>query len=91
MEPGPSIQSDAEIAEWVKCVGTTMWHPVGTCRMGQDTRAVVDARLRVRGVDGLRVIDASIMPNITSDNTNAPTQALARQGTAMLVEDLKRT
>lgn len=91
MEPGPHIQSDAEIGEWVKRVVTTMWHPVGTCRMGQDARAVVDARLRVRGVDGLRVIDASIMPNITSGNINAPTQALARHATAMLVEDLKRT
>jgi choline dehydrogenase len=91
IEPGPLIQSDAEIGEWVKRVVTTMFHPVGTCRMGQDARAVVDARLRVRGVDGLRVIDASIMPNITSGNTNAPTQALARHGTGMLVEDLKRT
>ena len=90
MEPGPRIQSDAEIGEWAKRAVTTMWHPVGTCRMGQDARAVVDARLRVRGVDGLRVIDASIMPNITSGNTNAPTQALARHATAMLVEDLKR-
>ncbi|QOZ30089.1 GMC family oxidoreductase [Bradyrhizobium sp. CCBAU 51753] len=91
MDPGPHIQSDAEIGEWVKRVVTTMWHPVGTCRMGRDERAVVDARLRVRGVDGLRVIDASIMPNITSGNTNAPTQALARHATAMLVEDLKRS
>jgi len=70
---------------------TTMFHPVGTCRMGQDARAVVDARLRVRGVDGLRVIDASIMPKITSGNTNAPTQALARHAAAMLVEDLKQS
>jgi choline dehydrogenase-like flavoprotein len=91
MDPGPHIQSDAEIGEWVKRAVTTMWHPVGTCRMGQDGRAVVDARLRVRGVDSLRVIDASIMPNITSGNTNAPTQALARHATAMLVEDLKGT
>ncbi|WP_262269477.1 GMC family oxidoreductase [Microvirga yunnanensis] len=91
IDPGPSIQSDAEIGEWVKRAVTTMWHPVGTCRMGQDERAVVDARLRVRGVDGLRVIDASIMPNITSGNTNAPTQALARHATAMLVQDLKLT
>ncbi|MDH2380796.1 GMC family oxidoreductase N-terminal domain-containing protein [Bradyrhizobium sp. CER78] len=90
MDPGPRVQSDAQIGEWVKRVVTTMWHPVGTCRMGQDALAVVDARLRVRGVDGLRVIDASIMPNITSGNTNAPTQALARHATAMLVEDLKR-
>ncbi|MCC8950841.1 GMC family oxidoreductase N-terminal domain-containing protein [Bradyrhizobium sp. Arg62] len=91
MDPGPGIQSDAEIAEWVKRVVTTMWHPVGTCRMGQDARAVVDARLRVRGVEGLRVIDASIMPNISSGNTNAPTQALARHASTMLVEDMKGT
>ncbi|MGY3607503.1 MULTISPECIES: GMC family oxidoreductase [unclassified Bradyrhizobium] len=91
MDPGPHIQSDAEIGEWVKRVVTTMWHPVGTCRMGQDARAVVDARLRVHGVDGLRVVDASIMPNITSGNTNAPTQALARHAVAMLVADLKRS
>jgi choline dehydrogenase-like flavoprotein len=91
LAPGPRIQTDEQIAEYAKQSVTTMWHPVGTCRMGQDARAVVDARLRVRGVDGLRVIDASIMPNITSGNTNAPTQALARHATAMLVEDLKRT
>ncbi|WFU42762.1 FAD-dependent oxidoreductase [Bradyrhizobium sp. CB82] len=91
IDPGPHIQSDAEIGEWVKGAVTTMFHPVGTCRMGQDARAVVDARLRVRGVDGLRVIDASIMPNITSGNTNAPTQALARHAAAMLVEDLKQS
>jgi choline dehydrogenase-like flavoprotein len=89
MEPGPHLQSDAELGEWVKRAVTTMWHPVGTCRMGQDSRAVVDARLRVRGMDKLRVIDASIMPNITSGNTNAPTQALARHATAMLVEDMR--
>jgi choline dehydrogenase-like flavoprotein len=90
INPGPQIQSDDEIGDWVKGVVTTMFHPVGTCRMGQDERAVVDARLRVRGVDGLRVIDASIMPNISSGNTNAPTQALARHASAMLVEDMKR-
>jgi choline dehydrogenase-like flavoprotein len=89
LDPGPDMQSDAEIGEWVKHAVTTMWHPVGTCRMGKDERSVVDARLQVRGVDGLRVIDASIMPNITSGNTNAPTQALARHAAAMLVEDLR--
>ena len=90
IDPGPNIQSDADIGEWVKSAVTTMFHPVGTCRMGKDERAVVDARLRVRGVDGLRVIDASIMPKITSGNTNGPTQALARHASAMLVEDLKQ-
>jgi choline dehydrogenase-like flavoprotein len=91
LEPGPNLQSDAEIGDWVKSAVTTMFHPVGTCRMGSDERAVVDARLRVHGVDGLRVIDASIMPNITSGNTNAPTQALARHASAMLVEDLEHS
>ncbi|MGN8119852.1 GMC family oxidoreductase [Labrys sp. 22185] len=89
IEPGPSTQSDKDLGEWVKRVVTTMWHPVGTCRMGQDERSVVDARLRVRGVDRLRIIDASVMPNITSGNTNAPTQALARHASVLLAEDLK--
>ncbi len=67
-----------------------MWHPVGTCRMGQDDRAVVDARLRVKGIDALHVIDAPIMPSITSGNTNAPSQALARLGATLFVEDLSK-
>jgi choline dehydrogenase-like flavoprotein len=91
IDPGPTVQSDAEIGEWIKTAVTTMFHPVGTCRMGKDDRAVVDGRLRVKGVDGLRVIDASIMPSITSGNTNGPTQALARHASAMLVEDLEAT
>ena len=91
LEPGRHVQSDEEIGEWIKSAVTTMYHPVGTCRMGRDERAVVDARLRVRGVDKLRVIDASIMPHITSGNTNGPTQALARHASAMMVEDLNRS
>jgi choline dehydrogenase-like flavoprotein len=79
------VQTDEQIGEWVKSVATTMWHPVGTCRMGYDDDAVVDAQLRVHGVDNLHVIDASIMPNITSGNTNAPTQALALHAAKMLV------
>ena len=65
-----------------------MWHPVGTCRMGADEDAVVDAALRVRGVRGLRVIDASIMPNIVSGNTNATTMALASKGLELLRADM---
>lgn len=87
VSPGPSVQTDEQIGEWVKRVATTMWHPVGTCRMGADAGAVVDERLRVKGVEQLRVIDASIMPNITSGNTNAPTQALALHAAKMLVAD----
>ncbi|WP_069353323.1 GMC family oxidoreductase [Burkholderia cenocepacia] len=88
VSPGPDNQSDKQLAEWAKSVVSTMWHPVGTCRMGQDARAVVDARLRVKGVERLRVIDASVMPKITSGNTMAPTFALARHGASMLVHDL---
>lgn len=90
LEPGVETQSDEAIGQWVRKVANTMWHPVGTCRMGADSRSVVDARLRVRGVSNLRVIDASIMPNIVSANTNAPTQALARNGAAMFVEDRRQ-
>jgi len=90
LEPGAAQQSDEEIAAWVKKVVNTMWHPVGTCRMGDDEHSVVDGRLRVRGVTGLRVIDASIMPELVSGNTSAPTQALARNGVMMFLEDRTR-
>jgi choline dehydrogenase len=72
--PGPAVQTDAELDAWIARTADTMFHPVGTCRMGteHDLGAVVDAQLRVRGVEGLRVADASILPRITSGNTNAP-------------------
>jgi choline dehydrogenase len=78
--PGPAVTSDEELAHAAGDLGTTIFHPVGTCRMGVDALAVVDDRLRVRGVAGLRVIDASVMPRITSGNTNAPTVMIAEQG-----------
>ena len=81
--PGPSIQSEQELEKAAGELGTTIFHPVGTCAMG----SVVDERLRVRGIDRLRVIDASIMPRITSGNTNAPTTAIAEKGARMLRED----
>ena len=68
-------------------LGTTIFHPVGTCRMGNDARAVVDDRLRVHGIDGLRVIDASVMPRITSGNTNAPTYMIAERGAEFVLAD----
>ncbi|HEX7238174.1 MAG TPA: GMC family oxidoreductase N-terminal domain-containing protein [Gammaproteobacteria bacterium] len=82
--PGPSIASDADLERAAGDLGTTIFHPVGTCRMGVDALAVVDDRLRVRGVAGLRVIDASVMPRITSGNTNAPTVMIAEQGASFI-------
>jgi choline dehydrogenase len=81
VKPGVQFQSDEELARLAGDIGTTIFHPVGTCRMGRDDdpQAVVDARLRVRGIDGLRIADASVMPSITSGNTNAPTLMIAER------------
>lgn len=73
IDPGEEIETDDQVDDWIRANATTAYHPVGTCRMGSDESAVVDAALRVRGVEGLRVADASVMPVITSGNTNAPT------------------
>jgi choline dehydrogenase len=78
--PGPAAQTDEQLARAAGELGTTIFHPVGTCKMGNDPLAVVDDRLRVRGIERLRVVDASIMPRITSGNTNAPTYAIAELG-----------
>ena len=90
--PGPSVgDDDASLAKAAGDIGTTIFHPVGTAKMGLDSdpQAVVDARLRVYGVGGLRVIDASIMPTITSGNTNTPTAMIAEKGATMVLEDAK--
>jgi len=79
-KPGPELQSDADLRRAAGDLGTTIFHPVGTCKMGSDPMAVVNDRLSVHGVDGLRVIDASVMPRITSGNTNAPTVMIAEKG-----------
>ena len=91
--PGPEFRSDDELARAAGDIGTTIFHPVGTCRMGPDSDpgAVVDARLRVRGVERLRVVDASIMPTITSGNTNSPTLMIAERGSDMIRQDRKRS
>jgi choline dehydrogenase-like flavoprotein len=88
--PGPSVGDDeASLAKAAGDIGTTIFHPVGTAKMGteNDSFAVVDERLRFRGLQGLRIADASVMPTITSGNTNTPTAMIAEKGAAMILED----
>ena len=85
--PGPDIDSDQQLVTAAGDLGTTIFHPVSTCKMGHDAMAVVDDRLKVHGIAGLRVIDASIMPRITSGNTNAPTVMIAEQGAEFIRQD----
>lgn len=87
--PGAEVTDDEALLDYIRQTGQTSWHPISTCRMGRDDRAVVDARLRVRGIDRLRVVDASIMPTMASSNTNAPAFMIGEKGADMIKADAK--
>ena len=85
--PGKKIESDKDLLNAARNLGTTIFHPVGTCKMGSDSLSVVNDRLQVHGIKNLRVVDASIMPRITSGNTNAPTVMIAEKGAEFIINN----
>jgi choline dehydrogenase len=87
IQPTAAVQSEEQILAFARANASTVFHPVGTCMMGRGEMSVVDERLRVRGIAGLRVVDASIMPTLTSGNTNAPTFMIAEKGAEMIRAD----
>ena len=90
MAPGGAVQDDAAWLDFARRNGQTIYHPVGTCRMGQDDAAVVDPSLRVRGIGGLRIVDASVMPTMVSGNTQAAAMMVAEKGADLILEDARR-
>jgi choline dehydrogenase len=86
LAPGKNINSDEDFLHWVRDNAETTYHPVGTCKMGTDSNSVVDSQLKVHGIRGLRIVDASIMPTLTSGNTNAPTIMIAEKASSMILE-----
>ena len=85
--PGAEAESDAQLIDYIRNYGATIFHPCGTCRMGDDDKAVVDSRLRVRGVSNLRVADASVMPTVVSGNTNAGCIMIGERLSAFILAD----
>lgn len=90
VRPGPDMRSDEELLEHIARQGATSYHPIGTCRMGNDRMAVVDPELRVHGVRSLRVADASIMPTMVSSNTNAPSFMIGERCAEFVIRDQRR-
>ena len=88
ISPGSSMDDDDSLLNWVRQTAETTYHPIGTCKMGSDAMAVVDERLRVHGIDGLRIADASIMPTLTSGNTNAPSIMIGEKCSKMMLADI---
>jgi choline dehydrogenase len=85
LAPGEALQKDDELLDWVRRTAETTYHPVGTCKMGNDPMAVVDDQLRVHGIQGLRIADASIMPTLTSGNTNAPSIMIGEKASTLVL------
>jgi choline dehydrogenase len=90
VKPGPEVASDEALLAFCRDTGATIFHPTGTCKMGNDRMAVLDERLRVRGIERLRVVDCSAMPTLISGNTNAPAVMLAEKAADMIREDARR-
>lgn len=88
-KPGADVRTDDEILDFAREYGATIFHPTGTCKMGSDPMAVTDARLRVHGIGGLRVVDCSIMPTLVSGNTHAPAVMIAEKASDMILADSK--
>jgi choline dehydrogenase-like flavoprotein len=84
LTPGAATQDDESLTEYIRKMASTTWHPVGTCKMGTDAMAVVDPELRMRGLERLRVADASIMPTMVSGNTNAPTMMIGEKASDLI-------